>query len=52
MPILTHIYIFANLAQKTGIILIHLHWTAIVLLVLVIFLFDNLRAKRSVPLTK
>ena len=35
-----------------GIILIHSHQMAIVMLAIVIFLFDNLREKESVPLTK
>ena len=33
-------------------ILIHLHWVAIILLAVVTFLSDNLRGKRAVPLTK
>ena len=33
-------------------ILIHSYWTATVVLAAVIFLFDSLREKRSVPLTK
>lgn len=35
--------------KKIGVILIHAHWTAIMLAV-VTFLFDNAREKRSVPL--
>ena len=38
--------------KKIGIILIHSHQMAIVVLAVVIFWFDNLREKRSVPLTK
>ena len=46
---------FANLTpqkKKIGVTLIYSHWTAIVVLAVVIFLFDNQREKRSVPLTK
>ena len=32
--------------------MIHSHWTAIVVLAVVIFLFDTLREKRSTPPTK
>ena len=42
---------FADLTQKIGMILIHLYQTAMVVFV-VTFLFDNLREKRPVPLTK
>ena len=45
-----HILFFANLT-KIGIILVHSHRTAFVMLAVVIFLFDNLREKRSVPLS-
>ena len=38
------------MTEKVGIILIHSHQTAIVVLALIICLFDNLREKRSVPL--
>ena len=38
--------------QKIGIILIHSHQVAIAVLAVVTFLFDSLREKRSVPLTK
>ena len=31
--------------------MIHSHWTTVVVLAVVIFKFDNLRLKRSVPLT-
>ena len=50
----TKIYIifFADLTKKIGLILIHAHWTAVVGLAVVIFLFDNLREKRSVFRTK
>ena len=42
----------ADLTKKNvGIILIHSHWSAVVVLVIVLFLFENLREKRSVPLT-
>ena len=47
-----HIIFFANLTKKIDSILVHSHWMAIVVLAVVIFLFDNLREKRSVPLTK
>ena len=42
---------FCQSENKIGIILIHSHQMAIVLEVVVIFLFDNLREKRSVLLT-
>ena len=42
----------ADLTPKIGVILTHSHWTAIVVLAIVIFSFANLREKRSVPLTK
>ena len=42
---------FADLTKKIGIIFIHSQQTAIVLTA-VVFLFDSLREKRSVPLTK
>ena len=42
---------FCQSVPKIGILLILSHQTAIVL-ALVIFLFDSLREKRSVPLTK
>ena len=42
-----YIYFFAELT-KTGIILIASHWTATVVLAVVIFLSDSLREKRSV----
>ena len=38
--------------KKTGIILIHSHWIAIVVLANVILLFDNIMKKRSMSLTK
>ena len=38
--------------KKKSKILIHPHWTAIVVLAVVIFSFDDLREKRSVPPTK
>lgn len=38
--------------KKKGIVLNHSHWTAIVVLAVVRFLFDNFREKRSVALTK
>ena len=38
--------------SKIGIILIHSHWMPIGVLAVVIFYFDNLREKMSVPLTK
>ena len=41
-----------QLTKKIGMILTHLCQTAIVVLAVVIFLFDNIREKRSVPLTK
>ena len=44
-------FFFASLT-KIGTILIHSHRTAITVLAAVIFLFDKLREKRSVPLTK
>ena len=44
-------YTFANLTKQLGIILVHSHWMAIVLAV-VMFLFDNLREKRSVLLSE
>lgn len=43
---------FANLKGKKGVVLNHSHWTAIVVLAVVRFLFDNFREKRSVALTK
>ena len=43
--------IFAYLTKKIGIILIHSYQMASVVLAVVIFLCDNLREKRSVPLT-
>ena len=45
-------YIFCQSDKKIGIILINSHLMAIVVLAVVIFLFDNLREKGSVPLTK
>ena len=45
------IILFADLTKTIGISLIHSHRTAIVVLAVVISLFDNLREKRSVPLT-
>ena len=44
--------LFVDLTKKIGVILIHSHWTAIVVLDVVILVFDNLREKRSMPLTK
>ena len=38
--------------KKTGVILIHSHQKPVVVLAVVTFLFNNLRDKRSVPLTK
>ena len=46
-----HFFFFASLT-KIGTSLIHSHRTAITVLAAVIFLFDKLREKRSVPLTK
>ena len=43
--------LFANLTKNIGIILIHSQQMGIVVLAVVI-LFDKLRKKRSVPLTK
>ena len=43
-------YVFVDPTEKIGIILIHSHQT--VMLAVVIFLYDNLREKRSIPLTK
>lgn len=45
------IIFFASLTKKIAIILIYSHQTA-VLLAVVMFLFDYLSEKRSVPLTK
>ena len=40
---------FADLTKQIGIILIHSHRTAIVVLAVVIFVFDDLREKRHCP---
>ena len=45
-------YVFANPTKIIGIILIHSHHMAIIVLAVIIFLLDNLREKRSVPITK
>lgn len=45
-----YILFYAYLTKKTGIILILSHRTAIVVLLVVIFVFDTVREKRSVPL--
>ena len=45
-------YIFCQSHKKLGVILIHLHQTAIIVLAVVILEFDNRGEKRSVPLTK
>ena len=47
-----YIYIFCQSDKKVRVILIHSHQTAIVVLMTVPFLFDNLRKKRSESLTK
>ena len=44
--------VFADLTRNTGVILIHSHQMAVVVLADVVLLFDNLRERRSVPLTK
>ena len=46
-----NIYFF-HLTQKIGTILIHSHRTAIVVLAILFFVFDNVREQRSVPLAK
>ena len=43
--------LFADLTKKKDTILIRSHWMAILVLAVVIFLRDNLKEKRSVPLT-
>ena len=43
---------FSDLTKKISIILIHSHQSVIMLAVVIFFLFDNLREKRSVALTK
>ena len=45
-------YIFCQSDKIISIILTHLHLMAVVVLAVVIFLFENLREKRSVALTK
>ena len=45
-------YTFYHSDQRIGKILIHSHWTAIVVLAVVIFLFHNPREKKSVSLRK
>ena len=45
-------YIFADLTKKIGIILIHSHRMLFLCWPLSFFLFNNLRGKRSVPLTR
>ena len=46
------IYVLPIWQKKVDIILIPSHHMAIVVLAIVIFLFDNVRDQRSVPLTK
>lgn len=48
----TKIYISCWSDKKTGIMLIHSHYITIVLAVAICFLFDNMKEKRSVPLSK
>ena len=45
-------YIFFAYLTKVGIILIHSHWVAIVVLAVIIFIFDDLRQKKSMFLAK